>query len=287
MALDVEKARAAVQTIADAMRLSTAEEAAEGIVKIVNENMAGALRVVSVQRGHDPREFALVAFGGAGPLHANAVAELMGSFPVIVPPSPGLLCALGDLVADFRNEFAQTLIRLTAEAGPEELSDILAGLEGRAREWMGAEGIDGDRQTVSFVADMRYHGQGYEIPVPVETARVAAEDVAALEERFNALHEQLYGFRMPDTASEIVNLRAVGTGVRPSPELPEHEPGGGDPSDAEVEPGIYDRARLAPGHRLRGPAIVTEFDSTTVVLAGYEAEIDRFHNILIRPEGTR
>ena len=92
---------------------------------------------------------------------------------------------------------------------------------------------------------------------------------------------------MPDTASEIVNLRAVGTGVRPSPELPEHEPGGEDPAAAEVEPGIYDRAKLAPGHRLRGPAIVTEFDSTTVVLAGYEAAVDRFHNILIRPEGTR
>ena len=91
--------------------------------------MAGALRVISVQRGHDPREFALVAFGGAGPLHANAVAELMGSFPVIVPPSPGLLCALGDLVAGFRNEFAQTLIRLTAEASDEELQSIL----GRAR----------------------------------------------------------------------------------------------------------------------------------------------------------
>src|SRR4051794_35065407 len=102
MSLDVEAARAAVQTVADAMGLSL-EEAADGILRIVNENMAGALRVISVQRGHDPREFALVAFGGAGPLHANAVAELMGSFPVIVPPSPGLLCALGDLVADFRN----------------------------------------------------------------------------------------------------------------------------------------------------------------------------------------
>jgi N-methylhydantoinase A len=286
MTLDVEAARAAVGSIAEAMGLGL-EEAAEGILKIVNENMAGALRVISVQRGHDPREFALVAFGGAGPLHANAVAELMGSFPVIVPPSPGLLCALGDLVADFRNEFAQTLIRLTADAGPDELSGILGELEARAREWMDTEGIDGGSQSVSFMADMRYHGQGYEIPVPVEAARVGAQDVAALEERFNGLHEQLYGFRMPDTASEIVNLRAVGTGVRPSPELPEHEPGGEDAAAAEVEPGIYDRAKLAPGHRLRGPAIVTEFDSTTVVLAGYEAEVDRFHNILIRPEGTR
>ena len=112
MTLDVDAARAAVQKIADAMGLETVEEAAEGILAIVNENMAGALRLVSVQRGHDPRDFALVAYGGAGPLHANAVAKLMGSFPVIVPPAPGLLCAIGDLVADFRDEFAQTYIRL-------------------------------------------------------------------------------------------------------------------------------------------------------------------------------
>ena len=116
MELDVDAARASVQTIADAMGLGSAEEAAEGILAIVNENMAGALRLVSVQRGHDPREFALVAYGGAGPLHANAVAEIMGSFPVLVPPAPGLLCAIGDLVADFRDEFAQTYIRVLGDA---------------------------------------------------------------------------------------------------------------------------------------------------------------------------
>ena len=116
MELDVEAARASVQTIADAMGLGSVEEAAEGILAIVNENMAGALRLVSVQRGHDPREFALVAYGGAGPLHANAVAEIMGSFPVLVPPAPGLLCAIGDLVADFRDEFAQTYIRVLGDA---------------------------------------------------------------------------------------------------------------------------------------------------------------------------
>ena len=271
MELDAEAARTAVGTIADAMGLSI-EEAADGILKIVNENMAGALRVISVQRGHDPREFALVAFGGAGPLHANAVAELMGSFPVIVPPSPGLLCALGDLVADFRNEFARTLIRLTSEATAEEIDGILAELEGRAREWMDAQGIEPAQQSVSFHADMRYHGQGYEIPVPI------GED---LEERFNALHEQLYGFRMPDTASEIVNLRAVGTGDRPKPELPEGELHGPDPGG---DGPIYERAGLQPGNRISGPAVITEFDSTTVVLAGYEAEVDRYFNILIRPE---
>ncbi|MBE2314949.1 hydantoinase/oxoprolinase family protein [Solirubrobacter sp. CPCC 204708] len=265
MTLDVEAARAAVGKVADAMGLSL-EEAADGILRIVNENMAGALRVISVQRGHDPREFALVAFGGAGPLHANAVAELMGSFPVIVPPSPGLLCALGDLVAGFRNEFAQTLIRLTSEV--DDADDILKALEGRAREWMDAQGIAADDQHIEFIADMRYRGQGYEIPVPW------GDD---LEERFNELHEQLYGFRMPNTASEIVNLRAVGTGDRPQPELPEE-----DPVEAMLEPGTHARSELHPGSIVPGPSIITEFDSTTVVLDGYVAEVDRFFNILIR-----
>ena len=144
MTLDVEGARAAVQKIADAMNLSL-EQAADGILSIVNENMAGALRLVSVQRGHDPRDFALVAFGGAGPLHANAVAKLMGSYPVIVPPSPGLLCAIGDLVADFRNEFARTLIRLVREAPADEVAGILEELGGRARDVDGLRGHRGRR----------------------------------------------------------------------------------------------------------------------------------------------
>src|SRR4051794_151138 len=298
MTLDVGAARAAVQTIADAMNLSL-EEAADGILRIVNENMAGALRVISVQRGHDPREFALVAFGGAGPLHANAVAELMGSFPVVVPPSPGLLCALGDLVADYRAEFARTLIRLVSEATPEEILGVLDELEGRAREWMAGEQIAADRQSVTFAADMRYHGQGYEIPVPLDPGEVRAGNLSELGARFDALHEQLYGFRMPDTAAEIVNLRAVATGDLPKPELPEADLEGEDAGGAVVEQGeilfarerratpIYDRGALAPGNRFAGPAIVTEFDSTTVVLPGYVAEVDRFSNILITPEGAR
>ena len=133
MKLDVAAAHTAVKTIGDAMGLGSAENAAEGILAIVNENMAGALRVVSVQRGHDPRDFALVAYGGAGPLQANAVAEIIGSFPVIVPPAPGLLCALGDLVADFRDEFARTYIRIIAEADPAEVATILDGLGARAK----------------------------------------------------------------------------------------------------------------------------------------------------------
>ena len=295
MRLDVEASRAAVKRIADAMGLDSVEQAAEGILAIVNENMAGALRLVSVQRGHDPREFALVAYGGAGPLHANAVAKLMGSFPVIVPPAPGLLCALGDLVADFRDEFAQTYIRLVGDASGEEVATILDGLGARARAWLDGEGIAPDIQRISYHADMRYHRQGYEIPVSIEPDEVRAGGLAGLEERFNALHEQLYGFRMPGTASEIVNVRAVGFGAAPKPELRTGATGGSDASGAvldehdvtidgqSVRTKIYDRAKLEPGAHLAGPAIVTEFDSTTVILPGHEATVDTHYNILITP----
>jgi N-methylhydantoinase A len=295
MELDVEAARAAVQTIADAVGLGSVEEAAEGMLAIVNENMAGALRLVSVQRGHDPRDFALVAYGGAGPLHANAVAELMGSFPVIVPPAPGLLCAIGDLVADFRDEFAQTYIRLLGEAAPEEVASILDALGARADAWLEGEGIPRDTRTVTHTADMRYHGQGYEIPVAIDPGEIRSIGVADLEERFNGLHEQLYGFRMPATATEIVNLRAVGFGTVPKPEMPVGELGPPDASGAiageedvwfgrEQHPTrIYDRAKLRPRMAFEGPAIVTEFDSTTVVLPGYSAAVDVNFNLLITP----
>jgi N-methylhydantoinase A len=295
MELDVEAARAAVQTVADAMGLDSVEQAAEGILAIVNENMAGALRLVSVQRGHDPREFALVAYGGAGPLHANALAQLMGSFPVIVPPAPGLLCAIGDLVADFRDEFAQTYIRLVSEASGAEVADILDSLGQRATAWLEGEGIPADAQGVAYTADMRYQRQGYEIPVALDPSEVRSGGLENLEERFNGLHEQLYGFRMPGTASELVNLRAVGYGAVPKPELPVGELGSEDPSGAVVDEHevvfdgkrvptkIYDRAKLEPGAVLGGPAIVTEFDSTTVVLPGYRASVDANFNILITP----
>src|SRR5256714_220880 len=187
MELDVDAARTAVQTIADAMGLGSAEEAAEGILAIVNENMAGALRVVSVQRGHDPRDFALVAYGGAGPMHANAVAEIMGSFPVIVPPAPGLLCALGDIVAHFRDEFARTYIRVLDEADPADVSAILDELGGRAQQWLEDEGIDPTARSVTYTADMRYHGQGYEIPVSLSPEEVRGDGLGQLEERFNQL----------------------------------------------------------------------------------------------------
>jgi len=293
MELDVEAARAAVQKVADALGLDL-HQAAQGILDIVNENMAGALRVISVQRGYDPRDFALVAFGGAGPMHANAVAEVMGSFPVIVPPAPGLLCATGDLVADFRNEFARTFIRTIDRVTGDEIKAVLDDVGREAREWINREGIPQERQRISFNVDMRYYRQGYEIPVEIDPDLLAGNGTKMLADRFNQLHEQFYRFKMEDTTCEIVNLRAIVSGEMPKPQLVEAGGGSGpDASHAVVDEHevyfegewlptkVYDRAGLRPGNRIDGPAIVTEFDSTTVVLAGYTAEVDGFLNLII------
>jgi N-methylhydantoinase A len=297
MQLDVEAAKTAVQKIGDALGLDV-HQAAEGILDIVNENMAGALRLVSVQRGYDPRDFALVAFGGAGPMHANAVAKVMKSFPVIVPPAPGLLCATGDLVADFRGEFARTFIRTVDQVTGDELRGVLDELGSEAKTWLEREGIAPDAQRVSFNVDMRYYRQGYEIPVEIDPALLAGNGTAMLADRFNQLHEQYYRFKMEETTCEIVNLRAIGYGDVPKPRLVESDESGGvDSSHAVVDENsvyfggewlptkIYDRSKLVPGNRVDGPAIVTEFDSTTVVLAGHAAEVDRYLNLIINPVG--
>ncbi|MEJ2084082.1 MAG: hydantoinase/oxoprolinase family protein [Acidobacteriota bacterium] len=294
MQLDVDAAKAAVQTIADALEIDV-YQAAQGILDIVNENMAGALRLVSVQRGYDPRDFALVAFGGAGPMHANAVAKLMGSYPVVIPPGPGLLCAEGDLVADFREEFARTFIRTVDKADTAELVSILRELGQSAEEWLQRENVAPERSSVDYSADMRYYRQGYEIPIAVEIEALESEGLELLVERFNSLHEQFYGYRMP-AECEIVNLRAVGVGKVRHPKMPAADKmADADPSAAMgekhkvyfegdwVPTNIYDRSKLEAGNRIPGPAIIAEYDSTTVVLSGFTAEVDRYLNILINP----
>ena len=291
MQLDSEAAKTAVKKIAEATGLGL-HQAAEGILKIVNENMFGALRLVSVQKGYDPREFALMAFGGAGPLHGNALAELLGSYPVIVPPAPGLLCALGDLSADFRDEFARTYIRTVDKVDQAEMVSILTELGQEATATLAGEQIPADRQQVRYFVDLRYYRQGYEMPIAVDAREFATDLIAGLAERFNATHERAYGFKL-DSVVEIVNLRAVGIGKVTKIELPEAEPGPSDASTAHrgttqiyrngewMPAQLYDRGKLVPGMAIKGPAIITELDSTTVVLPHHLATVDRFYNLLI------
>jgi N-methylhydantoinase A len=290
MGLDVDAARTAVQSVADAMGVSL-ERAAAGIIDIVNENMFGALRLVSIEQGYDPRDFALVGFGGAGPLHGNALGSLMGSWPVIIPPSPGVLCAYGDATTQLRNEAARSFIRRFSDTSDEEVADALQQLADEASAALDDEGEPQEGRTLSFQVDVRYHGQGFEVPVDVE---VEDFTLASVGERFDAEHTRLFTFAL-DAEHELVNLRAVVQGKRPTVTAEEIETGGGDPAHAAtgtnpiwvdgapVDATIYARPQLKADDRIPGPAIVTEMDATTLILPGHVGEIDRFGNILIRP----
>ena len=295
MTLDIDAAQAAVQTVADSMGVDV-HRAAEGIVAIVNETMLGALRVVTVQKGLDPSEFALVAFGGAGGLHANALASTLGCFPVIIPPEPGVLSAPGFVAADVRNEFGQTYIRTTDRAQQSELAALLSELGRQGDAWLAEEGVDPANREVSYVLDMRYHRQGYELPVDVTATEHDSVDLEDLAARFRAIHDRLYGFSLPG-AVEIVNVRARAVGRVQKPTLADHDAGEPDPSSAhagthEIWDGgvqtavpLYDRARLAHGMRVEGFAIVTQYDATTVILPGHVATVDRWLNLIIEPAG--
>ena len=282
MELDVEAAHRAVQIVADQMGVDV-KRAAEGIVDIVNENMLGALRVVTVQKGLDPSEFALVSFGGAGGLHANAMAVALGCYPVIIPRESGVLSALGFIVADIRNEFGTTFISTTERTTMAEVEQVFADLGAQARTWLAGEGVAEADQAVTFMADMRYYRQGFELPVDTEGATTLDE----LADRFRAIHDRLYGFGLPG-AVELVNLRARALGRVQKPEMAVTEAAGTDSSVARTGEhlgvAMYDRDLLKPGMELRGKAIVTQFDATTLILPGHVARVDRHLNLLIEPE---
>ena len=293
--LDRAAARAAVKSIADATGLGSVEAAAAGIIDIVNENMFGALRLVSVQQGFDPRDFALVAFGGAGPLHANALGKLTGSWPVIIPPSPGVLCAYGDATTNLRDEAVRTLVRRFGELTDASLRELLTELADKARATLVGQGVPAEDVTVVYSADLRYHGQGFEIPVPVDVESLnGGNGLAALSKAFDVEHERLFSFVL-NTEHELVTVRATAHGPRPTVAAARLEQGGPDASHAlrttstirvegaDAEASVYDRTLLRSGNVITGPAIITEMDSTTLVLPGHSATVHPSGSLLIRP----
>jgi len=293
MRLDGEAAANAVQKIARAMDLPL-KKAAAGIVDIVNENMFGALRLVSIEQGYDPRDFALIAFGGAGPLHANALGRLMSSWPVIIPPGPGVLCASGDATTRVRDEASRTFIRRFGDTSAAQVIEILHGLAESAATGLDAENVPRADQSVTYQADLRYHGQGLLLTVNADTAALEARGLDAIGDQFDGTHRQLFTFAL-DVDKEVVNLRAVVQGKSTLVNAEKVERGGTDASAAilaqqtvfmdgtDQTANIYDRSQLKSGNRIDGPAIITEMDSTSVILAGYVGEIDEYGNIIIRP----
>eukprot|EP01013_Petalomonas_cantuscygni_P029057 TRINITY_DN5367_c0_g1_i1.p1 TRINITY_DN5367_c0_g1~~TRINITY_DN5367_c0_g1_i1.p1 ORF type:complete len:685 (+),score=151.43 TRINITY_DN5367_c0_g1_i1:972-3026(+) len=287
--LDREGATKAVQTIADALGIALMDAAA-GIIDIVNENMFGALRLVSVQQGYDPRDFALMGFGGAGPLHANAMGKLMNSWPVIIPPSPGVLCAYGDATTRQRVETQRSFNEMVQNTTNDELTVYLDSLGAQVKQELEAEGVAPGDIELLYEIDIRYAGQAFEIPLSVEPAGLSIENLIA---RFDTEHERLFTFNLDETPHEIVNVRAVALGKSADVAPPTIEKGEADPSSAKTrdhqlymdgkmqDAVIYDRALLKAGNRVAGPAIITEMDSTTLVHSGCEALVDDHGNLII------
>jgi N-methylhydantoinase A len=293
MQINRDASVAAVQSVADAMGVDLMA-AAEGIIKIVNESMFGALRLVSVEQGYDPRDFALVGFGGAGPLHANALGILTQAWPVIVPPGPGVLCAYGDATTRVQDEAARTYITMASDLTADKLADDLLTLKARASESLIEDGIDEDRLEVTYQADLRYAGQAFQITVEFTEAELREKGVAVLTDQFDGEHEQLFTFKLGD-GHEILMIRAVvGASVTFKADISISK-GSGNVSPALIhqsrffyegdwhEAGIYDRGRLGADDVVAGPAIVSEMDSTTVVLPGHSATVDAVGNLLIQP----
>jgi N-methylhydantoinase A len=297
MELDRELAATAVKKIGDALNLSL-KDAALGIYNIVNENMCGALRLVSVEQGYDPRDYALIAFGGAGPLHANAISRLLGSWPSIIPPGPGVLCALGDATTAVRDERARTYVRKFSETSAREVVKILKELAGEASKSLEKEGVPRAEIETSFQVDVRYHGQGLRLTVNVTLKDLEKRGLKAISEQFDAEHRRLFTFAL-ELEHELVTLRAAvqGRGIQIKRHLAPK--GSADPKAAavgkqscymdgkNVTAVVYERAGLKAGNKVKGPAIVMEMDSTTVILPKHHGVVDKYGNILIYPDGYR
>lgn len=296
MKIDRSASVRAVERLARPLGLSV-EEAALGILRVVSANMARAIRVVSVKRGYDPRDYALVPFGGAGPLHASRLARELGMTSIVVPEVPGAQSALGLLMTDIRTDFMRTQITPLTEQALPELNSGFSLLHDRAAAWFEEEGIaEEDRGSVRRL-ELRYAGQNFELAVELPASdTVDAAVLAEVVESFHAAHERVYGYRSPESTIEAVTFRLEASGETPRVELRMDEPGSEDPSPAHVsdrdtcfDPAegfrtipVYDRALLRPGNRIEGPAIVEQMDTTTVLLPGDSCTVDPLRNLIIR-----
>ena len=294
IALDVEGARRAIEERCARPLGLDVVEAANGIVEIANAAMVNALHLISVQRGYDPRDFVLVAFGGAGPVHANALARDAEMPTLLVPRSPGIFSATGLLATDLERDASSTVMRRLDALDPGEMEAAFAVLERAGAAELAAEGLAGDAIESRRRIDMRYVGQSYELTVEVANAFDAAS-ADGLEERFHAEHDRVYGFSAPGEPTECVSLRVTTVGrIAKLPLRPVESSGAAGPSEhrpvffAEsggyVDCPVYDRYRLPGEAGFPGPAVIEEFDSTTIVHPGYAVEVDAYGNLIIRRE---
>lgn len=297
--LDSELAREAVQTIAEPLGL-TLEDAAEGILRVSNANMVDAARLISVERGRDPRDYALMAFGGAGPVHAAYVASELNIPSVLVPRNPGLASAFGQLRVEIRDDYQRALLKKHSEITPELLEQVFTEMEEQARETLVREGLAEQEVTLQRTVDLKYYPQTTYLNFPFPDGAVTAESIDRAVDLFLERHEQEFGYSVPleFTSVEFVNARLTATGPAPVGELAA-EAGSGRAEDAWtgtrqvhfseaggwIDTAVYDRTRLHRGAEFGGPAIVEQADSTTVVPPGAKVAIDAYGNLIIDVRG--
>jgi N-methylhydantoinase A len=266
-------------------------------VEIANAAMVNALHLISVQRGYDPREFVLVGFGGAGPLHANALARDSEMPTLVVPVAPGIFSATGLVGTDLKRDSSVTLLRRLEELDDAEVERVFAELEAAGSQELAAEGMAAERMVFVRQIDMRYVGQSFELTIPLEGAAFDAGQAAALGERFHTEHARVYGFSAPKEPVEVVNLRLTAVGRIEKPAPRPLAPGGRRPEpkahrqvffaeqDGFVDCPIHERYALGAGATLAGPVVIEELDSTVVVHPGYGVEVDAVGNLVIRKDG--
>ena len=307
LTLDADAAKQAIiDAVAAPLGLDVAT-AASGILKIANNAMVGTIRNVSVERGHDPRDFALVAYGGAGPMHAIDVANLLGIGTVVVPAHPGITSAYGLLAAEFKNDYARTFSQPGGDYDLEGMAAVFDALESEGREWLHGEGVPVASHSITRSADLRYAHQGSELTIAYPQGLVNQEGLGEMLAAFHQQHEQLYGFSLEQPV-EIVTLRVTAAGQvgqvkmqplavsandtpHPGP-LPQEErrnvdfrPVYFDETAGFVECPIYRRESLPPATELNGPAILEGMDSTVVINPDWQARIDQYGNCILRSEG--
>ncbi|KAJ7178558.1 5-oxoprolinase [Mycena crocata] len=293
--LNLDAARQAVQKTADDLGISLFE-AAEGIIRVANETMYGALRLVSVEQGYDPRDFSLVAFGGAGPLHGNALGILLHAFPVIVPPSPGVLCAWGDATTVLRHEETRSWIRNLTQISNKDILHGYAELLGKAEKIMLEEqGVPKDMQVYKYQADLRYLGQAITIPVDVEISQLQLDASTHISELFEREHQKAFTYKL-SSSIELMNLRIIAEEIPPDFTIQKLQAAvTAEPDSTAIatrttlvyekteykDSPVWTRSQLKWGHVVQGPCIVNEMDSNTLVLPGFRAEVDEVGNLLI------
>jgi N-methylhydantoinase A len=293
MPLDVEKARRAIELkVAQPLGIPV-EQAAEGIIRIIDIKMEEAIKAISTMRGHDLRDFMLLAFGGAGPVHAARIARGLVMTGIIVPLFPGVFSAIGLLISDVKHDYVRSRMTPVAELTSDAVEAMFARLECEAVADLRRDGFSPAHICIDRALEMRYAGQGYEITVSCDVQALRDGGLAGIRRRFDDLHKAMFGHMAPDQPVEVVSYRLRGTGAVSAPPMPKFKPTGARLSDAlrehrqvwfdgaSVSCPVYQRERVDVGVVVAGPAIFDQFDCTTVVCPGQTARVDVWKNLII------